>query len=310
VDFRDYYQTLGVPKTADEKQIKSAYRKLARKFHPDLNPDDKAAEQRFKEINEAYEVLGDPSKRAKYDQFGHEWRRHQQQGGGQGGFDWSAWTVNPDSGTRYTYTTTGDVEEMFGGSAFSEFFEALFGRGGPGGTRVERARRGADLEHPLAVTLDEAYRGTERLIDRDGRRLSVRIPAGVATGSKVRVAGAGAPGAAGGSPGDLYLVIETGPDARFTRAGDDLRTTVQVPVTTAVLGGEVKVATLAGDVQLTVPAGTQPGQAIRLRGRGMPRLRDPSRYGDLLVTVQVRLPTGLSADEKELWERLRALRSG
>jgi curved DNA-binding protein len=315
VEYKDYYQILGVPRDADDKQIKKAFRKLAREVHPDVNPDPKA-EGRFKEIAEAYEVLGDPAKREKYDRFGREWQQHQG-AGAPGGFDWGAWQSAPAGQTRYA--TAQDLEELFGRGGmggpggFSDFFETLFG-GRPGGgrpaTRSPRAAIGRDIEHPLQVTLAEACTGTTRVLNKDGRRLEVTIPPGVRTGAKVRVSGEGTPGPGGGRPGDLYLVVEVIDDPRFIRDGSDLRTEVEVPLVTLVLGGEVRVPTPVGEVRLTVPPETQNGRRFRLTGKGMPRLKSPAEHGDLYATVKAHLPTRLSDEERALFERLRELRPG
>ena len=311
MDYKDYYEILGVPRDATEKEIKSAYRKLARKHHPDVNPDDPEAETRFKDIGEAYEVLKDPEKRAKYDRFGKEWQRYQTAGAGASDFDWGPWAQGgPNVGGRNVrYATPEEVEEMFGGGGmggFSDFFETLFG--GRAAPRARAQMRGSDIGHPVQITLDEAYRGTTRMLSKDGKRIEVTIPPGVKTGSKVRVKGEGAPGAGGGQAGDLYLEVEVLPDRRFERNGNDLTTTVEVPLTTAVLGGEVTVPTLSGSVKLTVPPETQNGRRFRLAGKGMPDVRSKSDTGDLYVTTQVQLPTSLSDEEREVFEKLRELR--
>jgi curved DNA-binding protein len=318
MDYKDYYKLLGVDKTASEKEIKSAFRKLARKYHPDVNPDDPQAEARFKEINEAYEVLSDPEKRAKYDQLGSEWQRWQQAGGRPGDFDWARWAAGGPGGERVhvRYGTPEDLEDLFGGSPFSDFFTSIFGGlgggarrpGGFGGFEYEpRTRRGQDLEHQVEISLAEAYQGTTRLLTKDGRRLEVKIPPGAKTGTRVRVRGEGGSGTSGGQVGDLYLNVRVASDSRFERKGDDLYTTVPVDLYTAVLGGEVRVPTLAGDVKLKIPAGSQNGQVFRLRGKGMPRLRRASDYGELYVRLDVRLPTNLTAEQRRLFEQLRQL---
>ncbi|MGH2543180.1 MAG: DnaJ C-terminal domain-containing protein [Ardenticatenaceae bacterium] len=313
MEFRDYYQILGVSRDAEQKEIKRAYRRLARQYHPDVNPDNREAEERFKEINEAYEVLSDPEKRTKYDQFGREWQRYQE--GQAPGFDPRQWTQQGAGGQQYyTYTTAQDMEDLFGeGAGFSDFFETLFGgaefRRAPRG-RAPAPRRGQDFEHPLQVTLQEAYHGTTRLLNKDGRQLEVRIPPGVRTGSKVRISGEGTPGVAGGAAGDLYLVVEVLPDSRFERSGEELLVEVEVPLLTAILGGEVTVPTLDGPVTLTIPPETQNGRRFRLRGKGMPHLRNPSERGDLYATANVRLPTNLSEREQELFRQLKNLRPG
>jgi len=308
MDYKDYYKILGVDKNASEKEIKAAYRKLARQYHPDVNPGDRTAGERFKEINEAYQVLSDPEKRQKYDQLGSDWQRWQQ-AGGTGGFDWSRWT---SGGPRVQYGTAEDLEDLFGGGGFSDFFQRIFGgyttsRARPYGRAgyTARPQRGRDYEHEIEITLEEAYHGTTRLLDKDGRRLEVKIPPGARTGTKVRLAGEGAPGAMGGQAGDLYLRVKVRPHPQYERKGADLYTTVPVDLYTALLGGKVRVQTLAGPVMLTIKPGTQNGQTIRLRGKGMPRLRDRGTYGDLYAKVDVRLPERLTARQRELVEEMR-----
>ncbi|OGO15713.1 MAG: hypothetical protein A2Y93_12895 [Chloroflexi bacterium RBG_13_68_17] len=301
MDYKDYYKILGVPRNADAKEIKRAYRSLAVKHHPDKNPGDKQSEERFKEINEAYEVLGDASKRAKYDQLGasyQDWQRS----GGAGGFDWSQWTGGAPGGMR---VEVGDLDDLFGGG-FSDFFTSIFGGMGrqPGAGRARQRSR--DVEQPVAITLAEAYNGTTRTIRYNGRKLEVKIPAGSHTGTRVRIPAGGHSGES--SAGDLYLVVEVEPDARYEQRGEDLYTDVGVDLYTAVLGGEVTVPTPGGSVVLTIPAGSQPGQTFRLTGRGMPRLRQAAQHGDLYARLKVSLPQSLSAKERELFEQLVALR--
>ncbi len=318
MEYKDYYRILGVEKDASPEEIKRAYRRLARKHHPDVNPNDPDAERRFKEINEAHEVLRDPEKRSKYDRLGANWQSYQQAGGEPGGFDWSQWFAGrgaqggrPPGGGQRVYTEYGDMEDLFGQGGFSDFFESIFGRGATGtrtGYRQQtRAMRGRDVEHPVEVTLEEAYHGATRILQMGDRRLEVKIPAGVDTGSRVRIAGEGEPGY-DASPGDLFLKIQVLPHSRYQREGDDLRMTLPVDLYTMVLGGEVVVPTLKGQVSLRVPAGTRTGQSFRLRGQGMPVLRQPGQFGDLYVQVEPVLPTRLSEREKELFGELAAMR--
>jgi curved DNA-binding protein len=323
MQYRDYYEILGVDRNASEKDIKRAYRKLAREFHPDVNPGDKAAEEKFKEINEAHEVLGDPEKRSKYDQLGANWRQWQSTGHDPGNFDWSQWFAGGTPGSRpggVRVEWSGDIGDLFGGGGaggFSDFFSAIFG--GMGGTRNtdtrfgggtrQRAMRGQDLEARAEITLEEAAQGTTRTLERDdGRKIRVKIPAGARTGSKIRVSGKGNPGYGGSSPGDLYLNIHVRPHPIFERNGDDLRCDVTVDLYTAVLGGEVQVDTLNGKVSLKIPPGTNSGKTFRLRGKGMPNPRKPKQRGNLLATVQVQVPQKLSARERDLFEELAQLR--
>lgn len=313
MDYKDYYQILGVPRTADEKEIKKAYRRLARQYHPDTNPNNKDAEEKIKEINEAYQVLGDAEKRAKYDRFGREWERYQQTGG-NGNFDWNAWAGGGGApGSYSSYTNVEDLEDLFGGfggnGGFSDFFETLFGGSTAAGSRrTVQPRRGQDIQQALQVALSEAYHGTTRQISKDGRTQQVKIPAGVKNGSKVRLAGMGQAGRNGGENGDLYLIIEVLPDERFEQRGDDFYTEFELPLYTAILGGTASVPTLDGPVNLTIPAETQNGRRFRLRGKGMPKLKNPTEAGDLYATANVRLPEKLSDEERQHFEELRQLR--
>lgn len=316
MEYEDYYKTLGVERDASQKDIQRAFRRLARKHHPDVNPGDKQAEDRFKQVNEAYEVLRDPEKRRKYEQLGTHWRDWQQRGGDASGFDWSRWTTGAPGRVHVQYGDLGDLLGAAGGrTGFSDFFQAIFG--GPGGAPGRTGfgaqprggmgpRRSRDAEQPVEITLQEAFRGTTRTLQLDGRRVEVRIPPGVDSRSRVRMSGLG--GAGGGATGDLYLRITVAPDPRFKRRGNDLVTEVELPLDVAVLGGEAPVQTMEGRIMLKIPPGTQPGKTFRLRGQGMPHLGDPSRRGDLLVKARVRLPSALSDRERRLFEELGRLR--
>jgi DnaJ-class molecular chaperone len=318
MDFKDYYATLGVPKTATDKELKQAYRKLARKHHPDVNPGDKAAEARFKEINEAYEVLGDPEKRRKYDELGANWRAYEQaeRAGAADPFQQGGWTVNVGGGSGgFRTMTEEEMQEMFGtDNPFSDFFNTFFGGGGePEGRRARatrsRGRKGRDLEHELPLTLEEADQGVTRRfsIKHDGhaRTVDVRVPAGVGDGSRVRVGGEGEPGAGGATAGDLYLRVRLEPHPQFERKGRDLYTRIAVPLTTAVLGGEVNVPALGGrTLRLKVPPTTQNGQVFRLRGQGKSLSNKPGERSDLYATVDVELPRQLTPEERTHFEEL------
>jgi len=306
MEYKDYYKTLGVDRNAEGKEIKKAYRKLARQYHPDVNPGDKAAEEHFKDINEAYEVLSDAEKRQKYDQLGSSWQQWQRTGRDPSGFDWSQWSSGAQpGGVRVEYRDLGDLEDLLGRGGFSDFFQAIFG--GMGAPQA-RPRRGQDYTQPVEITLEEAFQGTTRMIQKEGRRLEVRIPPGVRTGSKVRVAGEGSPGMAGGTSGDLYLEVTVLPHSTFEREGDDLRCELPVSLYTAVLGGEVKVPTLSGDVMLNIPPESQGGRTFRLRGKGMPNLHNPQKHGDLYARLRIEIPQKLSQREKELFRELASLR--
>ena len=298
MDYKDYYKLLGVDRSASESDIKRAYRKLALQFHPDKNPGDSQAEERFKEINEAYEVLGDPAKRARFDQLGSSYRAWERMGGAPGGFDWSQWTAGRPG---RVHVEMGDLGDLFGSGGFSDFFNAIFGgmmsQAGPART----AARGRDLDHSVRLTLAEAFKGTTRTLDRNGKRLEVKIPPGAATGTRIRIAGQGE--RSSGASGDLFLIVEVDPSP-FERREDDLHIDVSTDLYTAVLGGQLEVPTPAGPVMLSVPAGSQPGQTFRLKGRGMPNLRAPSRHGDLFARLKVLLPSKLSPEDKALFEKL------
>jgi curved DNA-binding protein len=295
MDYKDYYRTLGVAKTASEKEIKAAYRKLARKHHPDVNPGNKEAEARFKEINEANEVLGDKEKRQRYDELGANWDAV-----GRGAPQGRPW---PGGGVRV------DFEDL-GGAGFSDFFRTFFSGGGGGyggfGGGEEAFSPASDAEGEVDLTLAEVFRGTTREVSVGGprRRVEVKIPPGVRDGSRVRVAGEGGRGT-GGRRGDLYLRVRVAPDPTFERKGDDLQTTLRAPLTAAVLGGEAQVPTLEGSVGIKIPAGTPAGQVFRLRGQGLPKLGARGERGDLLATLAVELPRTLTARQRELFEELR-----
>ncbi|MBK9094980.1 MAG: J domain-containing protein [Anaerolineae bacterium] len=319
---RDYYHILGVDRKASEKDIKKAYRRLAREHHPDLNPGDKRAEDRFKDINEAHEVLSDPEKRAKYDRFGAQWQQYEQSGGRPGGFDWSQWAGPGQGGATTQQFTADDLQRMYasaGTGGFSDFFESLFGGAGQrrsstnpaagAGRGQSRVRRGQDIEQTLEITLEEAFNGTTRLLQRDDNSTGeVHIPKGVQTGSRVRVSGVGSAGTAGGNAGDLYLKIAVKPHPVFERRGDDLVAKAPVDLYTAILGGNVQVPTMTGPVMLTVPPETANGKTIRLRGQGMPLVKGDEQRGDLYIEVQVTTPRNLSPREMELFKQLADLR--
>jgi curved DNA-binding protein len=315
---KDYYSVLGVSRSATDLEIKRAYRRLARQYHPDVNPGNREGEERFKEINEAFEVISDPDSRRKYDQFGDQWRNAdqinemRQRGGGGFGFH------------------PGGAGGGFGGN-LNEIIGQFFGGGRPEGgggnplgtTGGERGQRGparpATVEAAVEISLEEAYAGAKRTVTVPGpgrtRRLEVNIPAGVDTGSRVRIAGAGSPGGAAGRPaGDLYLNVTIRRHPTFRRSGDDLVTEVPVPMLDALLGGEVPVPTLRGrSLALRVPAETQNGQSIRLSGLGMPKSTngddDSSEFGDLYATIRIQMPSDLSNRERELLEEMKASRT-
>ncbi len=293
----DYYDILGVPRNADEKEIRQAYRRLARQHHPDVNSGDEASAERFKTINAAYEALSDPEKRAKYDRYGERWE-HADQFEQNGGADFSQFFSGGDFGggrRGFTFST--------GGGSMSDLFEGLGGFAGFGGVGGRTRPRPADI--PVEITLEEADAGSTRRVNLpDGRRLEVVIPAGIADGGKVHVA------AGSESGGEFNLVVSTLPHRRFERQGSDLHTNLDVPLLDAVLGGTVQVQTLRGRVELTLPPETQNGRRFRLAGQGIARLNEPERRGDLYATVNVLLPSNLTDEQRGLFEGLRAMESG
>jgi curved DNA-binding protein len=295
---KDYYDILGVNRTASDKEIKQAYRKLARKHHPDVNPGDTSAEAKFKEVNTAYDVLSDPEKRKKYDRFGENWQYADQFAGQQGtpyGF--------PGQGVHFEYADLsdfGNLSDLFGG----------FTRGFGTRTKTRKPRRGQDIEYATEVTLEEAYRGSTRIVtDTTGHRLEVKIPPGVKDGSRVKVAGKGSPGSSGGPSGDLYLVVAVKPHHIFQRKDSDLHIEVSVPFLDAVIGGEVSVSSLEGKkLALKIPSETQNGKVFRLAGQGMPKMGSATK-GDLFAKVKVVLPQKLNQREKELFQQLKDIQA-
>jgi DnaJ-class molecular chaperone len=343
VQFKDYYKTLEIDRNATESEVRAAYLKLARKYHPDKNKGDRQAEERFKEINEANEVLSDADKRKMYDRYGEDWQRYRDAGfTGDEPTGRTPGGAQPDFGQWFTGQAGGprfDFEETAGADGFSDFFKTVFGRSGYATSRPTR-RRGDDLETNVTLSFEEAYRGTTRGVsithhetcstcggvgyvreqpcptcDTSGtvpRRstIEVRIPAGIATGQSVRVAGKGEPGINGGPNGDVYLRVTVTNDPRFERQGDDLKTEFSVPLYTAILGGEVVVPTPDGRVALTIPAETSSGKLFRLRGKGMPKRGKTGEFGDLLARATISLPSRLTDKERDLFGQLRDLRPG
>lgn len=305
--FIDYYQVLGVSKTASQEEIKKAFRKLARKYHPDLNPNDKEAEQKFKAVNEANEVLGNPENRAKYDKYGEHWqqgeayeqaRQQQQSRGGGGG--------NPFDG--YTY------EEFGGGGDYSDFFSSIFGNrgGGTGSSRRGSASgkfKGQDVEAALNLQLSQVQQTHQQTFEINGKKVRITIPAGAYDGQQIKLKGYGQEGFNGGPAGDLYITFNIQNDTPFERDGDNLRLTKTIDLYTALLGGTVMVDTLDGQVKLNVKPFTQNDSTTRLKGKGFPVYKGEGKHGDLYLTFKVKLPTQLSDKEKELLEQLKNLQS-
>jgi curved DNA-binding protein len=315
MDYKDYYKILGVEKTATADQIKKAYRKLARQHHPDVNPGDATAEQKFKEVNEANEVLSDPEKRKKYDQFGADYQRYEQAGAGgagrgPGGFDWSQYAQGDGGQGGNPFGGFGSGGASFGeGEDFSDFFSSMFGgMGGAGGGRSTRPGAGQDYQAELELTLEEAYHGGPRTITVNGKNLRITIHPGVADGQTIRLRDQGGPGRNGGPNGSLLITFRISPDARYVRTGDDLTQDVPVSLYRALLGGSQTVETLSGTVKINIKPESTNGTRLRLRGKGFPVYREDGKYGDLYLRLNVQLPQNLTEQEKDLIKQLAQLR--
>lgn len=297
MEYKDYYNILGVSRNAGADEIRRVYRKLALQYHPDKNPGDKQAEDRFKEINEAYQVLSDEKKRARYDQLGSSYSDWQQRGA-PGNFNWGQWASPGGQASGQV-----NMDDLFGDGVFSEFFRSIFGGGGmdmsQGGRPRSRQRATQPIEQPISISVREAFQGATRQLQVGERVMEVKIPAGARTGTRVRVRGGGTSNPQEKTP-DIHLVVNIEPDPKFEIEGNDLYTHATVDVFTAMLGGETRVGTLSGEVVLTIPAGTQPEQLIRLSRRGMPMLKDPSSRGDLYVRIKVTIPKQLTASQRKL----------
>jgi len=313
MEYKDYYKILGVEKTATAEQIKKAYRKLARQHHPDVNPNDATAEQKFKEVNEANEVLSDPEKRQKYDQFGADYQRYEQAGAGgagrgPGGFDWSQYAQGGQGGNPFGGFGGGGAS-FEGGEDFSDFFSSLFGgMGGGGGGRSARPGAGQDYQAELELTLEEAYHGGPRTITVQGKNLRLTIHPGVADGQTIRLRDQGGPGRNGGPTGSLLITFRILPDARYVRTGDDLTQDVPVSLYRALLGGSQTVETLGGTVKINIKPESANGTRLRLRGKGFPVYRQEGQFGDLYLRLNVQLPQNLTDQEKDLIKQLAQLR--
>lgn len=314
MEYRDYYKILGIDRKASPDEIKKAYRKLALQYHPDRNPDDQKAEEKFKELNEAHQVLSDEEKRARYDQLGDSYTRWEQRGGTPGGFNWEDWYAAPGGGN--VRVDVGNLNDMFGSAGlgdFSDFFRTIFGGvGGMSNMGGTGRRTGASpgmqqpkYEQEVTITLHEAFHGTTRRFEIGGKKIEIKIPRGARTGTKVRASAIIS--TPNGRKTDLILMIKVEADGHYKRKGDDLTTDVEVDLYRAVLGGEVSVQTMTGNVLLTIPPGTQPGQSLRLAKQGMPTLKDPDKRGDLYVRAKIVVPKKISAEERELFEQLASM---
>lgn len=301
----DYYKILGVDKSASQDDIKKAFRKLARKYHPDLNPNDPSAKDKFQEINEANEVLSDPEKRKKYDQYGENWKhadqfeaQQNQYGQYQGDFGgFSGFGGSNGGGAQWSASDDG--------SGFSDFFESMFGGGGRG--RGNHAFRGQDYNAELHVSLADAAQTHKQVITVNGKNLRITVPAGIADGQSIKLKGQGGPGVNGGPAGDLYITFSIAEDNRFKRVGDDLYITAPLNLYTAILGGEQIIETMDGKVKLKVAAGTQNNSKVRLKGKGFPVYKKDGQFGDLIVTYSIEIPTNLTDKQKELFREIQSL---
>lgn len=317
MDFKDYYEILGVSPQADKKEIKKNYQNLAKKYHPDKNPGNKEAEEKFKEINEAYHAIADPAKRKKYDDLRANYQQWQSHGGRGDSFDWSAWQGSPGQSGTYTRTMTPEeFAEMFGDrgfstggmGGFSDFFSTIFGMGQDSGFEsggyysdiARQPRTGGDMQGEITITLEDAYLGTKKLMDVGNKRIEATIPKGIKDNNKIRLSGQGQPGTRGAKAGDLLLTVKIAPHSHFVRDGDDLKTNVEIDFYTAVLGGEARVKTMAGEILLKIPPKTQTGKTFRLRDKGMPVMNQSGKYGDLYAKISIVLPEKISDKEIEL----------
>ncbi|WP_143304742.1 DnaJ C-terminal domain-containing protein [Chitinophaga vietnamensis] len=308
MEVKDYYKVLGVDKTATAEQIKKAYRKLAVKYHPDKNPGDKAAEDKFKDINEAYEVLSDAEKRKKYDQFGENYKYYEQHGGRPEDFDWSQFGGRQQSGRR---GYQGNMEDIFGsgGEGFSDFFEQLFGSQFSGGQRRQQQQpgRGRDMQATMEVSLEDAYSGLTRQIEVNGSKLNIKLKPGLYEGQVIRLKGQGSQGRKGSTAGDLLITIRLAPHPAYELKGQDIYTDVAIPLYTAVLGGKLTIPTPGAALSMNIPAGTDSGKVFRLKGKGMPGYNNEGATGDLYVKAVIHLPKKLSDKEKALFQELAQL---
>ncbi len=290
--FIDYYETLGIPKTATADEIKTAYRKLARKHHPDLNPNDKEANKKFQQINEANEVLSDPEKRKKYDTYGKDWTHAEQfEKAGQ---------------SRQQYTGSGGqaYSQGFGDDDFSDFFNSMFGSRGAEGRSSQVKFRGQDLHAELNLPLSNAYTTQQQTLTVNGKNIRITIPAGIENGQVIKLKGHGGAGVHGGPAGDLFITFIINNDTAFKRNRDDLYLTVDLDLYTAVLGGEITIDTLGGKVKLKIKPETQNGTKTRLKGKGFPMYKKEGQFGDLYITYNIRIPTNLTEKQKELFREL------
>ena len=310
MEFKDYYKTLGVDKSANNEDIKKAYRKLAVKYHPDTNAGNKELESKFKDLNEAYEVLKDPEKRKKYDTLGSSWNNFRQTGGREADFNWSEWASQPRASSRRrasdSYTNFGDV---FSGGGVSEFFEKIFGSGFSQKAGFQPTpKKGEDFQTEVEISLEEAFKGTSRLLSINDKKIELNIKPGITDSQILKISEKGMPGKNGGKNGDLLIKIIISPHKRVQRKDDDLYVEVTIDLYKAILGGTTKISTFGDTIKLNIPPESQPGKVLRLNGQGMPHYSNPSTRGDLYINLNVKLPKNLSDKEKEIFKELDNLR--
>ncbi len=310
--YKDYYKILGVDKKASDDEIKKAFRKLANKFHPDKNKGDKSAEDKFKEINEAYEVLKDREKRTKYDNLGSQYNRYRSSGGNPNGFDWSNWYASQNQGQgSQNFGGQGGFGDIFsgGGSGLSDFFEKIFGGGFSGGGRRHSVSvKGQDVQANFEITLEDAFNGGKQAFEFNGQKIQIQLKPGIQDKQKLKLSGKGYPGQNGGANGDLILVLNIKKHPLFKRKGNNLHTEHFIDLLTAVLGGEITINTLGGKIKTNIASGTSCGKVLKLKGQGMPYYNEPNKRGDLFVKLMLKAPDKLSPREKELYEELRSIR--
>jgi curved DNA-binding protein len=314
LDYKDYYKTLGVEKTASAAEIKKAYRKLAQKYHPDKTKGDKASEEKFKEINEANEVLSDTAKRKKYDEFGSNYQNYQQSGNQDQGFDWSQYANAGGGGGQRTQSYSGDFEDFFGGSGYSDFFETLFGGGLGGAQKKSRGGRsmqvrGQDYQAEMDITLEEAYKGTARIFKHNSESIKLNIKPGVPEGHILKIPGKGGTGRGDGPAGDLLIKINILKHNIFERRGDDLYANLPVDLYTAVLGGKIQFKTLKGIIKINIAKESEFGKTLRLNKLGMTRYGKPNESGDMYLKLDIQIPKNLNAKEIKLFNDLQKMRS-
>ena len=313
MEYKDYYKILGVDKKASGDEIKTTFRKLAMKYHPDKTKGDKTAEEKFKEVNEAYEVLSDTEKRKKYDELGENWKYYQQSGGDASGFDWSRHAQGGTGGGKSYYHFEGDPNEMFGGSGFSDFFETIFGQASGRGSSRRKSRasafKGQDFTAEMNISFEEAYRGSARIFKLDGQSIKLNIKPGINSGQVLKLTGKGAHGINGGPAGDLLLTIKVMNSSNYERKGDDLYTDLDVDLYTAILGGKQEFRTLKGAIKLNIPRGTPIGKVLKLPKMGMPKYGSSKEFGDLFVKISIRLPENLKEKEISLFKELQSIRN-